>query len=174
MNFDGRHPYTPLSSLRALIDLSSVLRLTIQLLVHNFAQKTSLSDYLAAILREACNIHTLKLTYIHGEEPLHGTHSLCALIPHTVQHLQISISNFKEMRMILEQVPQLFSVTFYSSDISNYLEEIEQWLKLKRSKSLCRHGLRCVQIWLGNGHDHDASRPRMRRLLGRFHRRSPS
>ena len=136
MNFDGRHPYTPLSSLRTLIDLSSVVRLTIQLFVHNFAQKTSLSDYLSAILREASNIHTLKLTYIHSEESLHSTQSLCALIPHTVQHLQISISNLKEMKMILEEVPQLFSVTFYSLDISNYLEDIEQWLKMKRSKSL--------------------------------------
>ncbi|CAF1370789.1 unnamed protein product [Adineta ricciae] len=173
VNFDGRHPYTSLSSLRTLIDLSSVVRLTIQLLVHNFAQKTSLSDYLSAILREASNIHTLKLTYIHSEESLHSTQSLCTLIPHTVQHLQISISNFKEMKMILEQVPQLFSVTFYSSDISNYCEDIEQWLKMKRSRSLCRHGLRCIQIWLGNCHDHDQSRPRTRRLFGRFHRRSP-
>ena len=174
LHFDERQPYTSLPFLRTIVDLSSVVRLTIQLLVHNFAQNSSLNDYLTSILNETVHMHTLKLTYIHVDEPLSSTQSLCALIPRSVKHLQISVIHFKEMKTILEQLRHLFSVTFYCASIGHYYDDIEKWIQLKRPNSLSRRSLRCIQIWLGNVNQHDLEKPLTKRVFSRFSRREAS
>ncbi|CAF1118761.1 unnamed protein product [Adineta steineri] len=149
LNVDGRYPYTSSRFLRAIIDLSSIVRLTIHLLTCDFSQNSTLRDYISAILKDTSNIHTLQITYMHTEQSFSSTQHLCSLIPQSVEHLKISIKNLEEIKTILKQLHQLLSVTFYSVNISNFYEDIEKWINLKRQNSICRHGLCSIQIWLG-------------------------
>jgi len=112
-----------------------------QIFLHNFAQNSSLIDYISSILKETSNIHSLKINFIHNEVSFINSGILCSIIPRSVKHLQISITNLDEMKNILEQLNQLLSVTFYSPNISNYHEDIKKWIQLKRKKSLCRETL---------------------------------
>lgn len=144
-----------------------------QVLIHNFAQNSLLIDYISSILKETSNIHTLKITYIHNEETFLNSIILCSIIPRTVKHLQLSITNLDDMKNILEQLNQLLSVTFYSPNMSNYYEDIRKWIELKRKNSLCKEGLRCIQIWLGVLINNDTEKNSMKRVLHRFrHRQS--
>lgn len=174
LNFDGRQEHASLPFLRTIVDLSSVVRLTLQLLVHNFAQPTALNDYLSSILKSTVHIHTLKLTYIHTEDSPLNMQSLCALVPPSVRHLQISVLNFAEMRTILEQLPHLFNITFYSSKIALCYDDIEKWIQLRRPSSLSRRELGSIQIWLGSVSRPDVDKSLAKRVLGRFMRRRVS
>jgi hypothetical protein len=145
-----------------------------QILINNFAQTSLLIGYVSSILKETSNIHTLKIAYIHIEEPFINNEILCSIIPRSVKHLQISITNLDEMKNILEQLNQLLSVTFYSPNMSNYYEDIKKWIELKRKNSLCREGLRCIQIWLGIPINNDNEKHSVKRVLDRFRHRQPS
>jgi len=142
-----------------------------QILINNFAQTSLLIGYVSSILKETSNIHTLKIAYIHIEEPFINNEILCSIIPRSVKHLQISITNLDEMKNILEQLNQLLSVTFYSPNISNYHEDIKKWIQLKRKKSLCRETLRYIQIWLGISINNDNEKRSMKRVLQRLRHR---
>jgi hypothetical protein len=142
-----------------------------QIFLHNFVQNSSLIDYISSILKETSNIHSLKINFIPNETSFINSGILCSIIPRSVKHLQISITNLDEMKNILEQLNQLLSVTFYSPNISNYHEDIKKWIQLKRKNSLCRESLRYIQIWLGISINNDNEKSSMRRVLQRFRHR---
>jgi hypothetical protein len=144
------------------------------MLISNSVQNSSLIDYIASILKGTSNIHTLKITYIHIGEPFINSDILCSIIPRSVKHLQISITNLEAMKNILEQLNQLLSVTFYSPNIANYYEEMKKWIQLKRKNSLCREGLRCLEIWLGISMNNDNEKYSVKRVLHRFLSRQAS
>ncbi|CAF2742985.1 unnamed protein product [Rotaria sp. Silwood2] len=148
LNVDGKHPYISLQSLQTIIDLSSLVCLSMQILVHNLAQRSSLIDYISSILKKTSNIHSLKIIYNHTGEPFINIEKLSSIIPRSIKHLQISITNLDEMKNILEQLNQLSSVTFYSLNMSYYYEDIMKWIKVKQKNSIYRRGLRCIHIWL--------------------------
>ncbi|CAF4433070.1 unnamed protein product, partial [Rotaria sp. Silwood2] len=118
------------------------------ILVHNLAQRSSLIDYISSILKKTSNIHSLKIIYNHTGEPFINIEKLSSIIPRSIKHLQISITNLDEMKNILEQLNQLSSVTFYSLNMSYYYEDIMKWIKVKQKNSIYRRGLRCIHIWL--------------------------
>ena len=128
-------------------------------------------DYISLILKEASNIHSLKIILIHIEEPSMNNELICSIIPRSVQHLQISITNLEQMKKILQQLHQLLSVTFYSPNISNYYKDIKKWIHSKRKDSLCREGLRSIQIWLGTLINHEEDKSSKRRVLHRIRHR---
>jgi len=142
-----------------------------QIFLHNFAQNSSLIDYISSIVKETSNIHSLKINFIHNEVSFINSGILCSIIPRSLKHLQISITNFDEMKNILEQLDQLLSVIFYSPNISNYYEDIKKWIQLKRKNSLCRESLRYIQIWLGISINNDNEKSSMKRVLQRFRHR---
>lgn len=142
-----------------------------QILIHNFGQN---SLYISSILKETSNIHSLKINCIANEASFISSGTLCSIIPRSVKHLQISITNLDEMKSILEQLNQLLSVTFYSPNISNYYEDIKKWIQLKRKNSLCRESLRYIQIWLGISINNDNEKSSMKRVLHRFRYRQAS
>jgi hypothetical protein len=140
-----------------------------QILIHNIIKNASLTDYLSSILKQTSNIHSLRITYIHIEEPSINIHTLCSVIPRSVKHLQIPITNINEMKSILENLNQLLSVTFYSANILNFNEEIKKWIQLKRKNSIYQEGVRCIQIWLGILVQNDKDRYSMKKALHRFY-----
>jgi hypothetical protein len=141
-----------------------------QIFLHNFVQNSSLIDYISSILKETSNIHSLKINFIPNETSFINSGILCSIIPRSVKHLQISITNLDEMKNILEQLNQLLSVTFYSPNISNYHEDIKKWIQLKRKDSLYREGLRSVHIWLGIPINNDNEKHSKKRGLHRMRR----
>lgn len=78
------------------------------------------------------------------------------------------------MKIILDQLNQLLSITFYSPRISNYYDDVRQWIKLKRKNSICREGLRYIQIWLGILIKDDYDKHSMKKVLSRFRHRQLS
>ena len=168
INFYGRRPYTSLRFLQTIIDLSSVARLSIQILIYICGQNSSLTDYISTILKKTTNVHSLKITYNHIEEPFISADILCSIIPHSVEHLQISIKNFAEAKIILEQLNQLFSITFYTSERSKYYDDIEKLVSFKRKNSVYREGVRCIQIWLGSSINNDNERHSVKRVSHRL------
>jgi hypothetical protein len=149
LSLDGRFASNISAFLPTMIDFSILTRLSLQLLANSVEQNHSLIENLAAILRQTTNIDSLKISSTPFGEPLMSIERYCALIPPSVKHLQISIQNFDEIKILLDELPNLFSVTFYSTQISSYVDELKKWIETRRKSSLFRDGLRCVQIWLG-------------------------
>lgn len=149
LNLDGRYPYTSLSHLHTIVDFSSLIRLSMKIFNHHAVANSPFMDYIGSILKETVNIHSLNITLIQIEERLISSDMICSIIPQSVKHLQISITNLKQMKKILNRLDQLLSVTFYSPKISNYYEGIKKWIHSRRKDSLCREDSQSIQIWLG-------------------------
>jgi predicted nucleic acid-binding protein len=133
-----------------------------------------LIDFISSILKQTSNIHSLKILYIHIEEPFLNIETVCSVIPRSVKHLRISIKNIAEIKTVLEQLNQLISVTFYSANIANYYEDIQKWIHVKRKHSICRESDRCIQIWLGISINNDNEKYSMKKVLQRFYHRQAS
>ena len=143
-----------------------------QILVNNLSQNSSPISYISSILKETLNMHSLRITLIQIEQPYIHMETICSIIPRSVKHLQISINNFEEIKHILERLHQLSSVTFYAPHISQYYEDIQKWIQLKRKESLLRQGLRCIHIWLGTLiNNNDNEKLPKKRGLHRFRHR---
>lgn len=138
---------------------------------HHATPNSPFTDYISSILKETVNIHSLNITLIQIEERLISSEMICSIIPQSVKHLQISITNLQQMKKILERLHQLLSVTFYSPNISNYYEEIKRWIHLRRKDSLCREGLQSIQIWLGILINPDRDRNTKKSVLYRIRHR---
>ena len=149
LNLDGRFPYTSLTYLQTIVDFSSLIHLSMKIFNHHATSNSPFTDCISSILKKTVNIQSLNITLIQIEERLVSSELICSIIPHSVKHLQISITNLQQMKKILERLHQLLSVTFYSPNISKYYEEIKKWIHSRRKDSLCREGLQSIQIWLG-------------------------
>jgi hypothetical protein len=125
-------------------------------------------DSLSFILKQTVNIHSLKLTYTPCNESLMNVEHLCAIIPQTVKHLQISIHQFDDMKFILEQLQQLTSVTYYSTNTAVYANQFKRWIELRRPNSLIRDSLHCLHIWLGDSINVEHGRPSIKRVFNFF------
>ena len=121
------------------------------------------------MLKETLNIYSLKIIYVHIGEPFINIETLCSIIPRSVKHLQISIRNIDDVKYVIEQLNQLSSVTFYSTNISKFYEDIIKWIGLKRKNSLCRESVRSLQVWLGAPMNNDTEKSSVKKALQRFY-----
>ena len=76
--------------------------------------------------------------------------NICLLVPDHVKHLQVTVQHIDDIKLIIEQLKHLSSVTFeVFHDIRCLPPEFLTWLMKKRNKSTYRNDKMFLNIWLG-------------------------
>jgi hypothetical protein len=101
---------------------------------------------IAGLLKEAPNIHTIQ-SYHRTINP----QIICTIVPRHVKDLKVKIDRIKDMKMILEQLDHLSSVTFqYPVYSLNYPPNIIKWLKQRGKSFTFWCNLSRIHLWLHN------------------------
>jgi hypothetical protein len=82
------------------------------------------------LLKQACNVRTLGLSYDDNLTPL--IDGICSVVSCQIDHLKLKTKNIDSMKLVLERVNDLSSITFLQySSWSNSFMEMSEWLTEK-------------------------------------------
>ena len=174
ISVDGRYSSTIVSTLPKIVDFSCVNRLSVQILVFDSVDDGSVISHLEFLFKQTTNLHFLKLIYPLKTSTLISFERISSIIPHSVKHLEISVSKLEQAKQILGELQHIFSITFHSLNISNYSGDLQKWIDSKRRNSIYRDGIQSLQIWLGPLIDGDLEKLSVRRVLQRFRAKATS
>ncbi|CAF1200220.1 unnamed protein product [Rotaria sordida] len=139
---DNEWPIGSIEYLSTFIDLSYIVELLISI---DFDPK-SVSNKLTNIthlLKQTLNLHTLTI-----DSSLTSAENICLLVPDHIKHLQVSVKNIDDTKLIIEQLKHLSSVTFETLyDIKCLSPEFVTWLMEKRNQSTYRNENTFLSIW---------------------------
>lgn len=100
------------------------------------------------LLEQTSNIHSLVIVW-PDEACISTMENFCSIIPHHVKHLKINVKFVNNMKLILNRLEHLLSVTFRCSyDNPSWKAEIIQW-HLERRSLTYYEDFDTLQIWLG-------------------------
>lgn len=170
ISINGRSSTSIMTSISKLIDLSNLIRLSLQILIVDLPENESFVSNLESFLTKTEKLESLKLISPQKANNPIPIERLSSMIPKSVKHLQISISNLDEAKCLINQFDQLWSITLHSNSISTFSIEIEKWINSTRTGSSYRYGLHSLQIWLSDLNYNEIDNG-FRRLLKRIRRK---
>ena len=128
--------------LRTFIDLSTLRELSIDIDFDTETERSKIT-YLTQLLQQTCNLRSL----IIGSS-LTSAETVCLLVPEHVRHLQVSISDIDQMKMIIQQLNGLSSLTFEALQNFRRLSgELAAWFTETGNTSIYRIDHNFISIW---------------------------
>jgi hypothetical protein len=148
LQVNGEWPTSSPEFLSTLINLSCLNELVLDVdLTHESAPNTIAS--IRTLLERASNVRSLIIT-----NPFTNMQSICLVVPRYVQHLEVSVDSVDNMRMILEQLKHLSSITFdLSLDLQNSISEIIEWLINEGRDFTYESSRYSLKLWLNKSMD---------------------
>ena len=139
---DQDWPVGSIEHLSLFLDLSTITDLSISI---DFRPESisDTFDQLAEFFQRISRLHSLTI-----DSATIDVDKLCSIIPKNVKHLQVPVKNIEDMKMIIERMKQLNSVTFEHFNRAKILSsEFSNWLTENRQQSTCRIDLMYMSIW---------------------------
>ena len=125
--------YQPIQHLPKLIDLRRLERISLRLISHR-GNEEALLHQLSLVFQNASNVHSLDISrygrYANYDLTLRG---LAERIPLNIRHIQVEVTFMEEMKVIVKEVPHLYSLTFRwcTWRQRTVYGEFQNWLKEK-------------------------------------------
>lgn len=135
-------PIGSVDFLPTVIDLSTLRELSIDM---DFDSETEGSKitHLTRLLQQTFNLRSLT---IDGSSA--SAETVCLLVPEHVRHLQVSVSDIDQMKMIIQQLNTLSSLTCEALQNFRCLsEELCTWFTETGNTSLYRIDHNFISIW---------------------------
>jgi hypothetical protein len=133
-------PVGSVEHLSTFIDLSCLVELSISL---DF-QSESIVENLIYFFKQMPHLHSLTIDSSSAKAD-----NICLIVPDTVKHLQVSVKNMEDMKMIIERFKYLSSVTFeHLNRVKILSTEFVPWLMENRENSTYRIDEIYVSIWV--------------------------
>ncbi|CAF1361848.1 unnamed protein product [Rotaria sp. Silwood1] len=131
-----------------LIDLSQIRKLKLLDKFDPDSSQIMTTNYLK-IFEQAYNVRSL-IIIIHwlAKTDTKITNQLCSIIPSHIEHLTIDVRSMKDMKIVLERVDHLSSVTFRFYDSKSTWQTIIEWISDRRDLTYCKESGE-LHIWLG-------------------------
>jgi hypothetical protein len=148
LEMDGRWPIDSLQFFSTIFDLSHLVKISLNIWFDNdFAQYTI--NALNNLFERAPNVHTLD-----NHNSTASAKMICAIVHPHFKYLQVKINQINDMKMILERLQHLSSVTFHFPICSsNYPTKIIKWLKQRRTSFTFWCNSYCIHLWLDNNNN---------------------
>lgn len=140
---DNEWPINSVEHLSTFIDLSSIEELSISIDFHPESISNTL-DNLIYFFKQTYHLKSLIIDslIVNGEY-------ICSIVPDYVKHLQVSTKNIDDMKIIIQRLKYLSSVTFEHFNRSKLSSsQFLPWLMENRRYSTCRIDEVYVSIWL--------------------------
>lgn len=114
--------------LSTIIDLSRIEKLTFNPDFHPQLFPSTL-EHINTLLTLTTHLHTLVIHPFSSDDNTINPENLCALIPHRIKYLEVTIRDIETMKLILDHHPHLWSLTLLafsdrSLPWSEFLEEL--------------------------------------------------
>ncbi|CAF1549709.1 unnamed protein product, partial [Rotaria sordida] len=149
IRIDNPWPVDFVQHLSSFIDLSHLEKLTlVDELAEDFYPNTPI--HFVILLQQAYNVRSL----VFKDKWLDKTcgsnmENFCSLIPNHIKYLEIDISIMDDMKIILNRLDHLLSVTFrFISRKQHWPNKIIKWLSTRRDATYSTD-LYTLSIWLG-------------------------
>ncbi|CAF1342097.1 unnamed protein product [Rotaria sordida] len=149
IRIDGTWSIDCVHLISTLIDLSQLRKLK---LIDKFDEDSSqimTTNYLK-IFEQAYNVRSLIIIIPWlTKTDTKITNQLCSMIPSHIAHLKIDVRSMKDMKIVLERVDHLSSVTFrFFNSKSTRQTKIIEWISDRRDLTYCKESDE-LRIWLG-------------------------
>jgi hypothetical protein len=139
---DDEWPVGSIEYLLTFINLSSIMELSISIDFDPISASDKLTN-ITYLLKQTCNLHSLTI-----DSSSTNAEHLCLLVPDHIKHLQVSVKYIDDVKLIIEQLKHLLSVTFEFFHDSKFVsEEFSIWLMEKRNKSTYRRDNMFFSVW---------------------------
>ncbi|CAF4734443.1 unnamed protein product [Rotaria sp. Silwood2] len=132
-----------------LMDLSQLRKLK---LIDKFDRNSSqiiITNYLK-IFEQVHNVRSLVIIIPWlSKTDTKITNQLCSMIPSHIEHLKIDVRSIKDMKIVLERLDHLSSVTFrFFDSTSTWQTKIIEWVLYRRDLIHCKETSE-LHLWLG-------------------------
>ncbi|CAF0748325.1 unnamed protein product [Adineta steineri] len=146
---DEEWPFESNEFLLNLIDLSHLTTLELSVdFTHSSISDTI--DNIGYLLKQTNNVHTLILSSHDSTTSI--IERICSIIPHYVRHLDLFDIDLDDIKILLERLKHLFSVSFtFSIEMPFSPTEIIEWLSKIRNFTYL-DDKRSLSLWLGQIH----------------------
>ena len=142
LGIDDEWPLDLLAHLSTLIDLQQLNE--IYFVCDNCCSGSSTIN---AVLKQACNVRTLGLSYYRDLTT--SIEKISSLVSSQIVHLKVQTKNIDFMKLTIERFEHLSSITFvHHQSLPNFWMEIIEWLIEKRRHFLLKNDHRSLQVWL--------------------------
>jgi len=126
-----------------LFNLSHLLKISLNI----YFDKDStwyIMNAIINLLDEAPNLHTF-----HNHNKSVNAEMICSIVPRHVKYLQVNINWINDMKIIVEQLDHLSSITFQFSTYSpNRSKKFVKWLMQRKTSFTFWANSLCLHIWL--------------------------
>jgi hypothetical protein len=151
LDLDGPCSIFIVQRLSQLIHISSITRMKLNF-NYDFHNDVNKTEHLVSILlRHTSNLHTLEIcNNVPVSQTTMTIDELCTMIPVDVKHLQITVKNINEMKMIFDRLgTQLNSITFQFSFVKSNpsAKMIESFLNIKNDLTYRKDDC-LIHVWL--------------------------
>ncbi|CAF1136605.1 unnamed protein product [Adineta ricciae] len=142
IDIDDEWPMNSVEFLSSFINLSHIVNLTIRL---NLSIKYDF-DKLLHITHFFDQTSHLQSLVIDNSEI--SAETICSLVPHHVRHFQVTISSIQDMKLLIEQMVYLWSITFEAFSAEDLEIDLSNWLAETRPGSTLKYENSVLSIWL--------------------------
>ena len=150
LRLDGEWPIDALYFISSLIDLSNLQSLSFR---SHFEQTTVLNtvDHLTTLIHRASNVISLIILPINPNEQYNTTMvTLCSIVPLHVRHFTVKIQKLEDMKMVVEKLKHLTSVSFhFPFDRKINSNEMIDWLLNNGRNLTYLENESSLQFWFG-------------------------
>ena len=141
----------PISYLSNLIDLQRLERISVRL-INLRGHDEMLIHQLSLVFQTASNIHSLEISRCRRFADYQSTlRELAERIPTNIRHIHIDVTSLEEMKMIVEKISHLYSLTFRwcAWEQTTMFGEFQDWLEEKGIEYLSQVSSEKLYLWFG-------------------------
>ncbi|CAF0755239.1 unnamed protein product [Adineta ricciae] len=142
IDIDDEWPMNSVEFLSSFINLSHIVNLTIRL---NLSIKYDF-DQLLHITHFFDQTSHLQSLVIDNSEI--SAETICSLVPHHVRHFQVTTNSIQDMKLLIEQMVYLWSITFEAFSAEDLKIDLSNWLAETRPSSTLKYENSVLSIWL--------------------------
>ncbi|CAF4093308.1 unnamed protein product [Rotaria sp. Silwood2] len=150
LTVNGEWPVGSIEYLSTLIDLTNLTTSGLYVNFGHYSVSNTINN-IGCLLKQTYNVRSLTLSNSVYRSNLNGTvESFCSIIPHHVKYLEIYDMDLDDIKILLQQVKHLSSVTFvFLFDMPFSPNEIIGWLSQRIDFTYLLDNC-FLSIWLGN------------------------
>jgi hypothetical protein len=136
-------PVSSLKFLSTLIDLSQLNEIWLVIL----GRETIPLNLINGLLEQTPNVRTLGISHYNDLKTI--IDDICHVVSHQIDHLKIRLNYMNYMKLILERIEQVSTITFIYDWrlLSDQLKMIE-WINEKQRKFSIAKDHQSIQVWL--------------------------
>ena len=148
LHFVKNWPLFSLQSLSMFINILQIVSMTMNSYYFSEYNENTLMD-IGIFIEQAHNLSSLFFpSLFNAYLTRQNIENMCSILPHHTKHLEITINDLAQIKMILERCKNLSTINFTIKD-RKFNRQIIKWFVDNTIDSTCNESCECITVWLG-------------------------